>query len=197
MADPAVLSRWPLSGHSAIAERLLAAWSEPHRRYHDRRHLFECLAAAADRDAGRAELLALWFHDAIHRNRPGIDEAASAALARDLLSGVLPEGGVAEVERLVLLTRDHRVSPDDRAGAVVCDADLWVLGADPVRYTESVRDLRAELGPAVADWRAWRRVRLLQRLARPIYHGAEVAAREAAARRNLTAELESLSPGRS
>lgn len=201
MADPAVLTRWPLPDQPAVAQRLLRRWSEPHRRYHDVRHLGECLTAADALGAGSLELLALWFHDAVHRNRPGRDEADSGALAREWLDGVLPAAQVAEVQRLVLLTARHRPVPGDRAGAIVCDADLWVLGAPPARYAESVRDLRSELGLPDADWPAWRRAGLLDRLARPIFHGtypdAAASVREEAARRNLTAELAGLSSGRS
>lgn len=171
---------------------MLAAWREPHRRYHDVRHLTECLDAAGRLGAGRAELLALWFHDAVHTNTPGADEAASAQLLRGLLAGRAAEPLVGEAARLVLLTRRHRPDAGDPAGAVVCDADLWVLGAPPDRYAESVHDLRAELGLDDRDWLRWRRRRLVERLARPIYHSAAAVHREGRARANLIAELAAL-----
>ncbi len=199
MADPTLLSRWPLPDVPEPAIAVLAAWGEPHRRYHDVRHLTECLDAAARLGAGRAELLALWFHDAVHTNTPGADEAASAELLRGLLTGRVAEQLVGEAVRLVLLTRHHRPDAGDRAGAAVCDADLWVLGARPDRYAESVRDLRAEIRLDDRDWLAWRRRRLVERLARPIYHSPAALRREGRARANLSAELAALPvrPGRS
>ncbi|MFT4295806.1 MAG: hypothetical protein QM582_10385 [Micropruina sp.] len=193
MADQPLLSRWPLPGLDAAATAVLAAWAEPHRRYHDTRHLTECLDAASDLGGGVPELLALWFHDAVHTGTPGHDEAASAAFAHTLLAGSVEAGLVEEVSRLVLLTRAHRPEPGDVAGAVVCDADLWVLGATPSRYRESVRDLRAESGLDLDAWVAQRRRRVADRLAAPIYHTAAGTRREARARANLAAELHGLS----
>lgn len=192
MADRPLLSRWPLPELTETGATVLAAWAEPHRRYHDSRHLVECLDAAARLGAGPGELVALWFHDAVHTNSPGTDESSSAELARRLLSGRLAPQLVDEVARLVLLTRHHRPEPGDRAGAVVCDADLWVLGARPARYAESVRDLRAELALDDHEWAGFRHRRLVQLLARPIYHTGAGARREARARANLTAELGAL-----
>ena len=194
MADPTVLSDlpWPLPQQAGIARGLLDRWSEPHRRYHDLRHLTECLAAAQHLRAGPDELLALWLHDAVHTGTPGRDEADSADVARRLLKGVLPPDRVEEVARLILLTRDHRPELDDSAGAIVCDADLWVLGADPVRYAASVQDLQAELELWGDAWRAVRRPQLEFRLSRPIYHSAPGREREVAARRNTSEELERL-----
>ena len=180
----------PQAPDPAVA--VLARWAEPHRRYHDARHLVECLDAAVGLGAGRSELLALWFHDAVHTNTPGADEAASAELMHGLLHGVVPARDLAEATRLVLLTREHRPEPGDRAGAAVCDADLWVLGARPQRYAESVRDLRFESDLDAPSWARIRRRQLAARLARPIYHSPAGAGREPRARANLAAELESL-----
>ena len=40
--------RWPLAGHLDVRDELLAAWAEPGRRYHDRRHLAEVLDRLAE-----------------------------------------------------------------------------------------------------------------------------------------------------
>ncbi|WP_053386372.1 DUF4031 domain-containing protein [Leucobacter japonicus] len=56
---------------AALGEDLLARWTEPHRRYHDERHLEDVLLAL-DHLASRGEriapetLLAAWFHDAVY-----------------------------------------------------------------------------------------------------------------------------------
>lgn len=108
--------------------------------------------------------LALWFHDAVHEGVAGQDEEASAALAVARLSPLAPgpttslggdrssaPGGthlthddVAEVARLVRLTVTHDPDPDDVVGALVCDADLAILGSAPDRYARYVRQVRAE-----------------------------------------------------
>src|SRR5687767_15395590 len=66
---------------------LIARYSEPHRAYHNIRHIEECfhaLAPAAHLAERLAEVhLALWFHDAIYDPRGKDNEQASADLARE------------------------------------------------------------------------------------------------------------------
>ncbi|MCB5178841.1 HD domain-containing protein [Streptomyces antimicrobicus] len=183
------------------ADRLLAAWAEPGRRYHTTAHLAAVLAHvdtlaahAADVEAVR---LAAWFHDAVYRPDRSENEERSAALAER----ALPELGVdatrtAEVARLVRLTVTHDPAPGDTNGEVLCDADLAVLAGGPEAYAEYVAAVRAEYG-FVPDgaFRAGRAAVLRQlldlpRLFRTPYGGAHW---EAPARRNLAAELDSLS----
>jgi predicted metal-dependent HD superfamily phosphohydrolase len=185
-----------------LAAALLERWREPHRRHHGERHLAEVLDAIAvlagpDDDLEAVELAA-WFHDAVYAGRPD-DEQRSAELARTQLqqSGA-PAGLVDEVARLVLLTRTHDPDPDDRAGMLLCDADLSVLGADPQRYAEYLADVRAEY--SFVDDASWRegRARVLGHLLGldPMFRTATGRARwERAARSNLAAEMHDLSPG--
>ena len=82
-----------LGGAGEVAGRdLLARYAEPHRRYHDRRHLTEVLTAVdvLGRHAARPDVvrLAAWFHDAVYDPQapPGANEESSAQLAVDVLS---------------------------------------------------------------------------------------------------------------
>ena len=69
---------WPIPAADGLRRRLLDAYAEPGRFYHDQRHLAEVLERIEEmRDAGeafdhRAVVLAAWFHDAIY---DGTDEA--------------------------------------------------------------------------------------------------------------------------
>jgi len=183
-----------------VAAALLARWREPHRRHHDERHLTEVLAAigslAGPSDDTEAVELAAWFHDAVYAGRPD-DEERSAQLARDELTTTgVDTVLVDEVVRLVLLTRDHDPQPGDRSGALLCDADLSVLGADPQRYADYVAAVRAEYAHVDdADWRTGRARVLRDLLALdPLFRTTQGRERwQAAARTNLTAELRDLS----
>lgn len=190
-------ARWPLDGHDALRDRLLAAYGDPARGYHDLRHLAEVLAHVDDL---RAELrspgdlhavrLAAWFHDAVY-DRGGDDEERSARLAEQELGGT-PHAD--EVARLVRLTKEHRPADDDRSGQVLCDADLAILAADEERYGAYVAGVRKEYGHV--DELAFRRGRhavLRELLAKPsLFHTATARSRwERPARANLAAELES------
>jgi len=185
-----------------VATGLLVRWREPHRRHHGERHLREVLYAIAllaeEGDDTEAAELAAWFHDAVYAGQPD-DEERSAALARaELGAAELDPRLVDEVERLVLLTRTHDPAPDDRSGALLCDADLSVLGADATRYADYVAAVRAEY--AHVDDAGWRtgRADVLRRLLAfdPLFRTQAGRARwESAARANLTAELDALSAG--
>lgn len=192
-----LLARWDalLPGNRELGAELLNRWGEPHRRYHDRRHLLAVLEAAELLAHGApppAVLLAAWFHDAVYRGA-GDDEEQSARLAANLLAETnLPEPDIREVSRLVRLTADHRPEAGDAAGRLLCDADLAVLGRDPAGYRRYLADVRAEYGhleDAVFDAGRRRVVRGLLTL-EPIFSTPAARKRwEGPARRNLAAEL--------
>jgi predicted metal-dependent HD superfamily phosphohydrolase len=175
---------------------VVAAWSEPHRRYHDLAHLaavlgvVEALApAATDADAVR---LAAWYHDVVYDPRRDDNEEVSAGRARAGLRGLVTAERVAEVERLVLLTAGHDPEPGDANGAVLCDADLAVLAAPPeayAAYASAVRDEYAHLSDA--DFTAGRIAVLERLLALPALYRLPVDDERwtVTARANLTAEL--------
>lgn len=190
------------AGVDRAGARLLAGWQEPHRHYHTVAHLTAVLDVV-DRYAGLARRpdlvrLAAWCHDAVYDPRAGGDanEQASAALGGDLLAAAgLPPDAVAEVGRLVLLTANHAVSPDDPDGALLCDADLAVLAGDPAEYDRYAAAVRREYAHVPEpDFRAGRARVLDGLLALPALFRLPPLARawEGPARRNLTRELAAL-----
>jgi predicted metal-dependent HD superfamily phosphohydrolase len=150
--------RWSRLGlHHELYVELVSRWSEPHRYYHDVRHLLATLDALDQIGGESAESrhvqLAAWFHDAVYAGVAGQDEHDSAELARRMLSE-LPVRTVSEVVRLVLLTATHDPEPGDASGEALCDADLSILGSVPGRYDVYVRDVRLDY--AHVDDEAWR-----------------------------------------
>ena len=148
---------------------------------------------ADDPDAVR---LAAWYHDAVYAGAPD-DEENSAVLAEADLSALgLPAELVDEVARLVRLTVEHDPGPSDRNGQVLSDADLAVLALEPAEYRRNSARVRAEYGHVPdADFRAGRARVIAALLAAPSLYRTPDARRlwEDAARRNLTAELRTLS----
>ena len=183
----------------AAGQDLLARYDEPHRRYHDRRHLAEVLAALRRLTAGSAVpptvVCAAWLHDAVHDGRDD-DEERSAVLATRVLGdlGVAPDA-VDEVARLVRMTLTHDPAPDDAGGALLSDADLAVLGADPARYARYAADVRQEYAHVDADaFRSGRTAVLRTLLERPRLYVTQEAHDlwNAGARRNLRDEISRL-----
>ncbi|MBN9620380.1 MAG: hypothetical protein J0H43_11715 [Actinobacteria bacterium] len=186
---------------SVDAAELERCYSESHRRYHGLAHvravLREADGLAADLGLGSADralvALAACAHDVVYDARPGVDERASAEWVRERLTASdVPAPAVAEVARLVLTTLDHGAGPDDVRAAVLLDADLAILGADPDGYAAYVAGVRAEYAAVPDDaWRSGRAAVLTSLLdLDPLFRTA--AARErwaAAARRNVAAEL--------
>jgi predicted metal-dependent HD superfamily phosphohydrolase len=144
--------RWP--GPEAIGADLLRRYAEPHRRYHTTEHLADVLghvdALAGEADDAEAVRLAAWFHDAVYDPARGDNEERSAALAEQSLAGTDLAPKAAEVARLVRQTATHDPDEGDRDGAVLCDADLAILAADPERYAAYASAVREEYA-AVPD----------------------------------------------
>jgi predicted metal-dependent HD superfamily phosphohydrolase len=128
---------------------LARRYSEEARHYHNLTHLHETLTVIDDlhelmRDAA-AVRLAAWFHDAVYDSRAKDNEERSAELAAAVLTGLgLAQLLVAEVGRLILLTKAHRAGDDDCDGRVLLDADLAILGAEADRYDDYARAVRRE-----------------------------------------------------
>lgn len=190
-----MIDRWlAVAGPGAgpVGRDLLARYAEPHRHYHDQRHLAEVLDALDLLGGGPSAQLAAWFHDAVYDPRRSDNEDRSAELAAELLTGHRTPTEITEVARLVRLTASHQPAADDPDGALLCDADLSVLGATATRYQEYAAAVRQEYGhlPDGAFDRG-RAAILNDLLARPaIYRTAAGSARwEQAARANLRREL--------
>ena len=185
-----------------MTPQLERAYGEPHRRYHTRRHIEQCLALL-DKvpDLTEAELqtltYAIWWHDAVYDATASDNEARSAEMARrdlrDLDVGIHARD---EVARLILLTAGHAVEPGDRLGEILVSIDLSILGGPPAAYDEYALAVRAEYAHVPDDlWRAGR-ARVLQRfLDAPVIYPDPAFGEwlEPQARFNLSRELASLS----
>jgi predicted metal-dependent HD superfamily phosphohydrolase len=174
---------------------LFRRYGEPGRHYHTLDHIAAVLDTVVRIEPAPAPalLLAAWLHDVVYDSRASDNEERSAEYARALPAalGVPPEVRE-ETARLILLTKSHTTAPGDRAGEVLLDADLAILGAKPHVYADYAAAIRREYAwVSEADYRAGRR-RVLERfLARPrIYSTPWMAGRaEDRARANLAWEI--------
>ncbi len=168
------LDAWMMVGATgdgaAAFDDLLGRYAEPHRHYHTLQHVLATLDAL--RDAGAAPDhpaeadLALWYHDAIHDVGRQDNEEASALLARRALAGAPAE----RLQRIAALIGDtrHDAPASSRDGALVADADLAILGAEPSVFDTYERNIRLEYADIPeAGYRAGRAAVLERLLARP------------------------------
>jgi predicted metal-dependent HD superfamily phosphohydrolase len=128
-------------------DRLEAGYGEPHRVYHTAEHIRDCLERldeSTDEPTDPPLEAALWFHDAVYDPHRDDNEAASAALAEQLLTqAAVPATMLTDIQRLILLTR-HLDTTSDAAGRLMCDVDLSILGRSPAEFEEFERRIRAE-----------------------------------------------------
>ncbi len=198
-----------------VFERLMARHREPHRRYHTATHVMwvvrhvDRLLAEVDPDgrcdAGAVRAAAL-FHDTVYDPRSATNEHDSAVWAAEVLDAAgWPAARVHRVVELIAATAHlgpPAPGPDGGGGsditvealetAVLLDADLAILGADPNDYRAYVAGVRAEYAHVVdAGWRTGRSTVLHSLLEHdPLFRTAPMRAeRERRARAYLTAEL--------
>jgi predicted metal-dependent HD superfamily phosphohydrolase len=182
---PAWEEAWRALGHApppGLRETLEHAYDEPHRHYHDGRHLRETLALLArwqplcERPGEVA--VALWFHDAVYEPRRGDSEARSAAWAvRSLQRAGVARDAAQRVEALIMATRHEAQAARGPDVQLLLDIDLAILGSPPARFDAYEHDVRKEYG-WVPGFRYRRKRGALLRgfLARvPLYHCAAAA----------------------
>jgi predicted metal-dependent HD superfamily phosphohydrolase len=174
---------------------LVRRYGEPGRHYHTLDHIVAVLDAIVKIESAPtpALLLAAWLHDVVYDSRASDNEERSAEYARALPAALGVHAEVRdETARLILLTKSHTTVAGDRAGEVLLDADLAILGAEPHVYGEYAAAIRREYAwVSEADYRAGRRQVLERFLARPrIYRTPWMLAHaQDQARANLAAEI--------
>jgi predicted metal-dependent HD superfamily phosphohydrolase len=190
-----------------LLDRILARHREKHRRYHTASHVVwvirhvDELATVETVDHLDEIVAAAFYHDAVYEPAYPANERASARLARrDLAAIGWTDEAVERVGSMIEAT-EHGADVANVADgaehdtAVLLDADLAVLGADPEGYRAYVAGVRSEYRHVDDDdWRVGRAAVLAGFLQRPtIYRTATARDRwEQRARANLTAELAGL-----
>jgi len=201
-----MLNRWlDHAGFEAldVGRKLIECYQGSYRRYHTLEHLEHVLDVVDELADAAADLKAVrygaWFHDAVYVIGAASDlsnEERSARLAEAVLRKIgESEELVREVARLVRLTEQHTPAPGDRNGAVLCDADLAILGGDAEAYARYREQIRAEYRQVPEpDFRKGRAAILRDLLAQPRIYRTEPAFEryEEAARANLAAEITAL-----
>lgn len=183
----------------AVHDELVRAYCEPHRAYHNLRHIDDCLRQfeparklAAEPDTAE---WALWFHDVVYAPRAKDNEEKSADESRRACRAAgLPESFERRAGELILATK-HDALPITPDAQLVVDVDLSILGRAAEEFDAYERAIRQEYG-WVPDllFRPGRAKILRAFLERPrIYSTAWFGDRyEAQARSNLERSLAAL-----
>lgn len=202
-------SRWSeLAARIGIRKPLVAfKWLESHyreraRKYHDARHVNECLREL-DRSqhpeaANPLVEYAIWFHDAIYNTFSKRNEERSAEAAVAVLHHSGRPAEECTLARSLILATCHGVQPTEPPAQLLVDIDLAILGASADRYAEFELQVRAEYWwVPTGIYRRQRAAILKSFVLRPsIYATHEFRERyERQARNNLGWGLEQLNAG--
>jgi predicted metal-dependent HD superfamily phosphohydrolase len=132
-----------------VFRELVTAYSQPHRYYHNLKHIQQVLDTVNEmRSLANnfvAIQLAAWFHDVIYNPQAKDNEEKSAAYARTTLTkiDVSPET-IEKVEKMILMTKTHQAPSNDIDTQIFLDADLSMLGSSSLEYQAYARAIRQE-----------------------------------------------------
>ena len=182
-----------------MAVSALLNYSDTNRSYHNLDHIARMLRdlnAFFDRGTFNgywAIVYATWYHDCIYFPGATDNEFRSALAAGEELSH-LGKDMVREVQRLIMVTKDHLVSPmDSEAAKIISDLDLAGL-SDPTNiYFETSQKVREEFcGFDDQMWFRGRKAFLESYLSREHLYHTEVGRKywEEKARSNMQKELD-------
>jgi predicted metal-dependent HD superfamily phosphohydrolase len=204
--------------HDGYIDDVLIRYAEPHRHYHTATHIMFVLrhlhdvSHASNVSLSRKAIAAALYHDAIYDTSADDNEACSAVLAEHDLAGI---GWTTEqcrsVAALILATAGHlddsattadvidgATTAASRDTAMLLDADLAILGADPGAYQAYANGVRSEyVHVDDAQWRAGRTAVLLRFLRRDRLFITDYmhSTFDRRARANIEAELATLRSG--
>ncbi|PRZ08144.1 putative metal-dependent HD superfamily phosphohydrolase [Isoptericola sp. CG 20/1183] len=191
----------------SVGEELIERWSGPGRHFHNLRHLAAVLHRVDElaHETHEPDLvrLAAWYHGAVfdadrkvaYATRGGEQTTLSAELARTQLVELgVPVDSADRVGELVDTLARHKAAAGDFDSAVLNDADLGMLAAEPQRYKEYVAEIRAEYAHIPLSDYLDARIKVLTKLLgrSRLYVSPLGATWEEPARQNLDAELHRL-----
>lgn len=130
-----------------VWQSLQQHYQEPHRHYHNLRHITQCLREldlAKDHIVEfRATEMALWFHDIIYHYGARDNEILSAAYFRDVAGSGMPAHYIDRVCEFIIATQ-HTGAAQDTSVAFVVDIDLSGFGLPWEAYRADSDALRLE-----------------------------------------------------
>lgn len=191
----------------AVGQSLLDRWADENRHFHNLRHLASVLHRVDElaEETHEPDLvrLAAWYHGAVFNaerkvadaSQGGEQTTASAALAdKELTELGVPDRAADRVAALVNAIVRHAPDPADFDAAVLNDADLAMLAAEPQRYKDYKSAVRAEYAHIPAEDYLRARIRVIERLLarKSLFLSPMGAAWEEPARQNLDMELHRL-----
>lgn len=126
---------------------ILKSYNEGHRKYHNNKHINDCLAKCALNEETQLNPnlhLAIWYHDVIYKPFKKDNELKSAELAEKFLKNQNAEIDlIKRIKKLIMLTL-HNQTPATTEEAYMMDIDISILGSDGETYKSYTKNIREE-----------------------------------------------------
>ena len=188
-----------------IKSELEVHYNESHRHYHTLTHIDDMLTILMNftdviNDV-KSIYLATLFHDVIYNPQSSTNEEDSAALFETLCGDLLPNEMLVKVKKYIIETKAHKVhNSDDNDLKLFIDADMSILGREPVVYQQYCAHIRLEYQHVSDDIYCTKRAAFLRSClddTTPIFASPQFAGLYGAqARVNLAWECSLLEAGR-
>ena len=185
--------------HELAFGLIASAYAEPHRHYHNARHVADCLRefgpVRGTLEQPLAAEAAVLFHDYVYDPARHDNESRSAAEAALALRAVGWAQPLVDAVREMILATSHAGSLYTGDVAVVVDVDLSILGKGDEEFSAYERAIRREYSHVPDDsYRTGRGAVLRGFLSRPRIYATDYFADryELPARRNLAQSLAAL-----
>ena len=155
--EPELRRRWEAlaehAGWSAVAAqdvfaRLIDAYGDPSRFYHNAAHILDCLqeldAAKESCEDPTAVEAAIWFHDLVYDPTRSDNEDRSGDASTKGLKELGADPATTQKVRLLILDTKHAKEPATPDGRLLVDIDLSIFGRSAARLDAYERAIRRE-----------------------------------------------------
>lgn len=130
-----------------VFDKLINAYSEKHRAYHNVNHLQDCLMKLEnypDKNFYKEIALAFWFHDAVYQSYQKNNELKSAEWANNFL-----ENNKVELNKInfifdLIMSTSYQKPAANLAQEIMMDIDISILGSEPENYEVYTKNVRKE-----------------------------------------------------
>ncbi len=135
--------------HSAdIHSKLLSAYSEPQRVYHDLSHIDHCLSMfdLARQFMQNPDLveLAVWMHDVVYQPGASDNEARSVDWYRAIAANTQRQDSCEQVCQMIMATQHDNIPPPESDAAYMVDIDLSSFALPWDEFLQDGANLRLE-----------------------------------------------------
>ena len=149
-----------------VFEELVDAYSSLDRFYHNLTHIEDCLSIF-DQTKSLAvhpeEVeLAIWFHDSVYDTRRNDNEQRSAEWAKAVIIQTGVRSVIAERVSYSILATHHNTEITDTDSQLMADADLSMLGREPVVFWQYEENIRKEYSWVSESLFREKRIKVLQ-----------------------------------